>query len=186
MPKRRQRAILSYEQSFCLDLNSYWNHSTGAEHSVCCFTDYTKLYVCAHRVFLLHDLRQDLLCYCPRFPGDGLLLWTGLQNQLAELGEQADPAGMVSTAPRSHGTENLFVPGKMCIYPKSTVFSPGLRRRECVLCIDFCCWMVILSSLTSDTPCARRVSYGKCFKTRREAVLQLTDCCYVGKWKKRD
>lgn len=122
MPKRRQRAILSYEQSFCLDLNSYWNHSTGAEHSVCCFTDYTKLYVCAHRVFLLHDLRQDLLCYCPQFPGDGLLLWTGLQNQLAELGEQADPAGMVSTAPRSHGTENLFVPVK-CAFIRSLQYS---------------------------------------------------------------
>lgn len=26
----------------------------------------------------------------------------------------------------------------MCIYPKSTALSPGLRRRECVLCIQFC------------------------------------------------
>lgn len=135
-----------------------WTHtgicySTGAEHSVCCFTDYTKLYVCAHRVFLLHDLRQDLRW---GFPGGGLppaLDWS------------AEPAGSTGGAGRSswHGLHSPPEPRywesicscKMCIYPESTAFSPGLRRRECVLCIEFCCWMVILSSLTSDTPCAR-------------------------------
>lgn len=58
--------------------------STDSEHRFCCFTDCTKLYVCAHRVLFLHDLRQDLLWYCPEFPENGLT---------AALDWPAEPAG---------------------------------------------------------------------------------------------
>ena len=131
-------------------------YSTDWEHSFCCLTDYTKLYVCAHRVLLLHDLRQDLLWYWPELPGNGLS---------PALDWPAEPAGWTRVAGRSrwHGVHSPLQPWywesirscKMCIYPKSTVLSPGLRRRECVLCIEFCCWMAVLSSLTSVTSCPR-------------------------------
>jgi len=128
-------------------------YSTGTEHSFCCFTDYTKLYVCAHRVLLLHDLRQDLRRYCPEFPGNGLT---------PALDWPAEPAGGTGVAGRSrwHGLHSPPEPRywesicswKMCIYPKSTVSSPGLRRRQCVLRIQFCHWMTVLSLPTSATP----------------------------------
>lgn len=76
-------------------------YSTDSEHSFCCFTDYTKLYVCAHRVLLLHDLRQDLLWYCPEFPGDGLTPaldwpaesagWTGVAGKSRWHGLHSSP-----------------------------------------------------------------------------------------------
>lgn len=71
-----------------------------SEHSFCCFTDYTKLYACAHRASQTLTARHEA--------GPALVVsqvsreWaqpcSGLQQQ---LGQQAGPAGTASSPPRA-------------------------------------------------------------------------------------
>lgn len=153
-----------------------------SEHSFCCFTDYTKPYVCAHRASKTLIARLEagpalVVSHVSRewaHPCSGLACssswlkwgWTGL------------------LAPQSHTTENQFVPLKRAFIQSHWVLSPELRWKEkCALhevlllsgCIIFTCLSQPLTKEGKALMTCRR-----CFETRSEALLGSNDYYHVG------
>lgn len=122
------------------------------------------------------------------FQGMGLpLLCTGLENQLAELVLQADPDGMICTAPWSNGTENLFVLVK-CAFIQSLQHW-ALGSEEGNVCSAFSSASALsVIFIYLSYPISKRgralLTYRKYFKTGAEPILQLTSYYNFGSQQK--
>lgn len=101
---------------------------TGAfysEHSFCCFTDYTKLYVCAHRASKTLTARLEA--------GPALVV-----SQVSRVGSQQGRTRFHSLLTPESQHQEPICSHKTCICPNSRVLSAGLRSKGSVLCVQVC------------------------------------------------
>lgn len=119
--KKRQRIVLSYEQSF-IKRAWLWSltgicYSTHSEHSLFCFTDYTKLYVC----------EQSSLTTCLEAGPALVVPWVSREWTYPRSGAACRRSWLnrgsrqsrrhILHCPGSRGTENPFVLVKRAFIP---------------------------------------------------------------------